>query len=1308
MNAYRRFASARVTRVRNSLLRRLCAIGLVLCGGAVIPATSLAQNLWPGAPKGQSSGCQINTYTVPSGAAYVQVTAVGQGGTDGYAGDYSPGTGGNGGIVTVVAAVTPGQKLYAVPTSDLFTVWGVTHGGGSGGNGSFVATSDPSSSCPYSHPDAAGMLVVAGGGGGGGSGFRGTGGSGGAAGNAGGNGGNNNSVDGGGGSPGTQTGGGAGGAGGHGGVYFGAASAGGSGSYFAGGLHGSDPDGTAPGGGGGSGYYGGGGGGGEAGGGGGGVGGGPNYVAPSIPTSAPSDAQPTGTLQNGSTSQYPFVEIRPIFSTATTITSSPNPSAQGQSVTITVHVTSSAAIGRPSGGNVDITDGVATIATVALVNGVASYTTSSFSQGQHPLQAFYLGFASPSEIDRPSHTVNQIVNGVVTPYTHVVGAPLALTTIFLNPSNQSATYGQAVQWEVQGNGNPTPTIQWQVSTDGGANYSNLAGQTSQFLMLTAQVAMNGNRYRANFTNAAGTVPTSAATLTVQPAGLQVIANDKTMSFGGSAPPLTVTYSGFVPGENASVLSGTLACATTPAVITATTPSGDYPINCSGLTSANYTIFNVAGTLHILPPSPNISASPMPGSVPLGSTFAISAAKGASSNPIVFSVDASTTDSSCTVSAAGVVSFVKTNYNSGTATCTIDLNQAGDGTYPASPQVQLSTLVVYYQPGINPQPTPNLREVAEGGSTTLTFGIVFNTAPTPTVQWYYVAHGDYQNPILIPGATSTTLTLSGLTSNQDGNYYYARVTNNPGQSIYATNTDVSTNPVTVKVDGAPVIYLQPQSAEIHVDDFYSLHAAASGSPVATIQWQLSSDGGATWTNSDNPGATYDTIAFPPAGPGDDGTLYRVTFSNVHGSATSDAAVIHVDYHNITGIPDDVSVSAGQPASFTAAFAGYPAATVQWQSAPAGTTNFTDIPNALAPTYTIASVDPSQNGLRYRAVFTQTGALDGTVVTPSNYATLTVALANPTFVAAAAAGGTFGKNVTDGAVLSAGAAPTGTITFTLYGIGDSTCAGASLFTSVVDVSGNGNYSSASFEPTGVGTYYWTAAYSGDAKNNPKSVACASVGQSVTITQASQAILFGALPQVVVSGTGNVTATGGGSNNAVTFSTNTPTICSVTSAGLVTGILVGQCEIDAAQAGNSNYLPTTANTPLQIGKNLVLTLSDDGNGHVRYNKPPVYTGTLENKGTASASNVMVTFGLSAGLDAFNEQWTCNVLAGGAVCPTSSAVMTVATMPGGSKLQWTLTVPVVAGTIDTTVRVDLSATNATSVSDTSALVIFSGGFDP
>ena len=935
------FAPVRVTHER-IWLRRICAIWVVLCSVAIAPEASAVQNIWTGADPGSIYGCSaIGTFTVPSGAAYVQVTVIGQAGL----GIPESAPGGDGGIVTVVAAATPGQKFYAAPTTSMFTVSSRLGTGYPGGVGSFVATSNPSTQCAANQPPSADtLLVVAAGGGGGGAGVFVHGGSGGPAGWAGDSGGNNNAVDGGGGDRGTQTGGGAGGAGGHSYTFLNGSS-GSNGGYFAGGAPGNAWDEDGDGGGGGAGYYGGGGGGGpayfgDAGGG----GGGSNYVAPSIPTSAPSYPQITGTVENRSTTDAALVKITPIFSTATTITSSPNPSAYGQSVTIAANVTSSAG-GHPNGGNVEFTDGFTTLVTVPLVNGVATYSTSSFSQGQHPLQAIYLGYSSDSEIDQQSYNPSQNVGGILTPYTQVVGAPLALTTILLNPSDQSATYGQTVEWQVAGNGNPSPTIQWQVSTDGGATFSDMAGQTNQYLILTAQVAWNGNRYRALFINAAGTVATSAATLTVQKGGLQVVANDQTMTFGGSAPPLTASYSGFIYGENASVLGGSLVCATTPATITATTPVGDYPINCSGLTSPNYTISYVAGTLHILSPSPNISASPMPITGWLGSTFAISAGKGASSNPIVYSVDASTTDNSCTVSATGVVSFVKVNYNSGSANCTIDLNQAGDGTYPASTPVQLSTTVAYDSPSILPQPTPNLRTLAPGGSTTLSFGI-HTGAPVPTVQWYYVAHGLYQSPILIPGATATTLTLSNVTTAQDGNYYYALVSNNPGQSIFVNNTDVGTNPVTLKVNGAPIIYEQPQSVEVDVNTFYHLDSGAQGSPTATPQWQISTDGGTTWTDdSDNPGENSTTIVFPPAGPGDDGTLYRVIYTNTYGSATSDVVVIHVDYQNITGNPGDLTLASGQLASFTASFAGYPAATVQWQSAPAGTTTFTDIPGAL---------------------------------------------------------------------------------------------------------------------------------------------------------------------------------------------------------------------------------------------------------------------------------------------------------------------------------------------------------------------------
>jgi len=56
----------------------------------------------------------------------------------------------------------------------------------------------------------------------------------------------------------------------------------------------------------------------------------------------------------------------------------------------------------------------------------------------------------------------------------------------------------------------------------------------------------------------------------------------------------VTYSGFVNGEDASDLGGTLACATT----TPEAGAGTYTVTCSGLTSSNYGITYTPGTLTV--------------------------------------------------------------------------------------------------------------------------------------------------------------------------------------------------------------------------------------------------------------------------------------------------------------------------------------------------------------------------------------------------------------------------------------------------------------------------------------------------------------------------------------------------------------------------------------------------------------------------------------------------------------------------------------------------------------------------------------
>jgi len=73
---------------------------------------------------------------------------------------------------------------------------------------------------------------------------------------------------------------------------------------------------------------------------------------------------------------------------------------------------------------------------------------------------------------------------------------------------------------------------------------------------------------------------------------------------------------------------------------------------------------------------------------------------------------------------------------------------------------------------------------------------------------------------------------------------------------------------------------------------------------------------------------------------------------------------------------------------------------------------------------------------------------------------------------------GAKLTDTAVLSGGANPLGSLTFTLYDP-----ASASVDTETVAVSGNGSYSTPTgYLPFAAGTYQWVVSYSGDANGNP----------------------------------------------------------------------------------------------------------------------------------------------------------------------------------------------------------------------------------
>ena len=90
----------------------------------------------------------------------------------------------------------------------------------------------------------------------------------------------------------------------------------------------------------------------------------------------------------------------------------------------------------------------------------------------------------------------------------------AIPSITLQPTNATACENGTALFTAGANGTPAPTVQWQVSTNGGTTWSNIVGVTSTTLSFDVNASQNGNEYRAQFANSVGTTNTSAATLTV--------------------------------------------------------------------------------------------------------------------------------------------------------------------------------------------------------------------------------------------------------------------------------------------------------------------------------------------------------------------------------------------------------------------------------------------------------------------------------------------------------------------------------------------------------------------------------------------------------------------------------------------------------------------------------------------------------------------------------------------------------------------------------------------------------------------------
>jgi hypothetical protein len=96
-----------------------------------------------------------------------------------------------------------------------------------------------------------------------------------------------------------------------------------------------------------------------------------------------------------------------------------------------------------------------------------------------------------------------------------VTAPAAKPFVTKQPVTKvSVKAGTKVTLSAAASGSPTPTVQWQRSTDGGRSWVTQVGATKASYTLTATTAVNGRQYRAVFTNDSGRVTTSATKVAV--------------------------------------------------------------------------------------------------------------------------------------------------------------------------------------------------------------------------------------------------------------------------------------------------------------------------------------------------------------------------------------------------------------------------------------------------------------------------------------------------------------------------------------------------------------------------------------------------------------------------------------------------------------------------------------------------------------------------------------------------------------------------------------------------------------------------
>jgi len=201
--------------------------------------------------------------------------------------------------------------------------------------------------------------------------------------------------------------------------------------------------------------------------------------------------------------------------------------------------------------------------------------------------------------------------------------------------------------------------------------------------------------------------------------------------------------------------------------------------------------------------------------------------------------------------------------------------------------------------------------------TATFSATFTGSDPMSYQWY-------KNGTALTNQTNAALTLTNLQVSASGNYL-----------VKASNLvgEMSSN-MTLTVLIPPTFSKPPVNTNVLTGKPAKLTVTVIGSPPLSYLWQVSTDGGTTWTNITNgadtaSGNTTATLNFSAASLDLSGDQFRCVVTNAGTSTASAPATLIVGGPpSISAAPVSITQVQGQDATFSVTATGDPAPTYQW--------------------------------------------------------------------------------------------------------------------------------------------------------------------------------------------------------------------------------------------------------------------------------------------------------------------------------------------------------------------------------------------